>query len=318
MTGSLLTDYLNQGTAASRPAAPDAATDTLSLYYATDTLVLSYYDWNAAAWVTITGASLATTTEVLTGTNTTKATTPDAIAALWEKGSDITSAGTISVDEGGFFHVTGTTTITDIDFATTKAGRLAVLVFDDALTLTHDGTNLILPTAANIVTVAGDVAFVWSEGGDVVRVTYYRKSGVPLFTGCKVRKSVDHTAADYDPAIAVTWDAEDYDTHAFHDGGSPTRLTIPAGMGGVYLIIGQIVTSADTADRFHNQFLLKDGASLLADASGIEGGTTVYSNQVVVTDVMAAGAYVEMFYGTESDASITVTTASFLSIQRVA
>ena len=37
----------------------------------------------------------ASTTDVLTGTGTVKQATPDAIAALWEQGSDISSAGTI-------------------------------------------------------------------------------------------------------------------------------------------------------------------------------------------------------------------------------
>lgn len=217
MTGSLIRDYVAQGAAASRPAAPDAATNTLSFYYATDTLALSYYDWNAVGWVTITGSSLASTTEVLTGTNTTKAATPDAIAALWEKGSDIASAGTISVGEGGFFHVTGTTTITDIDFATDKAGRLAVLVFDGALTLTHNASTLILPTGANIITAAGDIALVWSEGSDVVRVSYHLKSGKslrPAHYGAMVRLNADiagDTTATL-PAYNVAWDTIEYDT----------------------------------------------------------------------------------------------------------
>lgn len=120
--------------------------------------------------------SLASTTEVLTGTDTAKAVTPDALAAIWEKGSDIASAGTISIGEGGFFHVTGTTTITDIDPATDKAGRHFWLVFDGILTLTHHGTTLILPGAADIVTAAGDAACFVSEGSDAVRCVAFRRA----------------------------------------------------------------------------------------------------------------------------------------------
>jgi len=125
---------------------------------------------------------LATTTETLTGTDATRAVTPDGLAALWEKGSDIASAGTISIGEGGFFHITGTTTITDIDFATDKSGRAAWLIFDGALTLTHNATTLILPTGANITTAAGDACLVVSEdGSDNVRVPIYsRKTGGPV------------------------------------------------------------------------------------------------------------------------------------------
>jgi hypothetical protein len=117
------------------------------------------------------------TTEVLTGTDTTKFTTADSLAALWEKGSDIASAGTISVGEGGYFHITGTTTITDIDFGTAVNGRHAVLIFDGALTLTHNATTLPLPGSANITTAAGDILFVWQDNADNVKTAYHRISG---------------------------------------------------------------------------------------------------------------------------------------------
>ncbi len=124
--------------------------------------------------------SLASKTELLTGTEAVKVVTPDVLAALWEQGTDIASSGTVSVGEGGYFNITGTTTITDIDFAVDKAGRPAKVKFAGALTLTH-GSNLILPTAANIVTAAGDTAEFISEGSDVVKcINYERASGHPL------------------------------------------------------------------------------------------------------------------------------------------
>jgi hypothetical protein len=53
MAGSLITNYLAQGTAAARPASPTAATGTLSFYFASDTETLSIYDWNDGAWQTL-------------------------------------------------------------------------------------------------------------------------------------------------------------------------------------------------------------------------------------------------------------------------
>lgn len=126
----------------------------------------------------------ATTTEVLTGTSATKMISADALAALWEKGSDISSAGTITIGEGGYFVVTGTTTITDIDFGTDKTGRMAWLHFTGALTLTHNATTLILPTGANITTAVGDTALIVSEGSDAVKcICYMRKDGTALAGG---------------------------------------------------------------------------------------------------------------------------------------
>jgi hypothetical protein len=135
-----------------------------------------------SASTTVQGiVELATATEVLTGTDTDRAVTPDGLAALWEQGSDIASASTISVGEGSYFTVTGTTTITDIDPATDRAGREFELRFAGVLTLTHNATTLILPGGANITTAAGDVARFRSEGSDNVRcVSYTRASGLPV------------------------------------------------------------------------------------------------------------------------------------------
>lgn len=147
-------------------------------------------DSNAAALVTsiesvFKNPSLATVAETITGTSTTKATTPDSVAALWEKGTDIASGSTLTIPSsgGGYFDITGTTTITIISEATTKTGRSITVQFNGALTLTHNATSLILPTGANITTAAGDVArFVCiNSGSNHWRcVAYQRASGRAL------------------------------------------------------------------------------------------------------------------------------------------
>lgn len=97
------------------------------------------------------------------------------------KGTNIASAGTtdIGAATGNLVHVTGTTTITAL--GTVQAGTRRVVVFDGILTLTHNGTSLILPTAANITTAAGDSAVFVSEGsGNWKCVNYERASGAAL------------------------------------------------------------------------------------------------------------------------------------------
>lgn len=191
MTDSTLNRFLASGTNAERlaftpvPPTPGSGPDPMYIWTETDTNDVFVWDPTNTTWIQINVAgTAASTTEVLTGTNTTKFVSPDALAALWEKGSDEASAGTVSIGEGGFFHVTGTTTITDIDFDTDKAGRACILMFEGALTLTHNATSLILPTGANITTAAGDCCLVVSEGGDNVRVVWYmRKDGTPLAGG---------------------------------------------------------------------------------------------------------------------------------------
>ena len=75
------------------------------------------------------------------------------------------SAATVTIGTSGlgdYFHITGTTTITSLGTAN-AAGIRRTLIFDGALTLTHNATSLICPGAANIVTVAGTVIEVVAE-----------------------------------------------------------------------------------------------------------------------------------------------------------
>lgn len=97
------------------------------------------------------------------------------------KGSDIASASTVDLANatGDYIDITGTTTITS--FGTVSAGMRFILQFDDALTLTHNGTSLVLPGAANITTAAGDHAILESLGSGNWRcVAYSRASGLPF------------------------------------------------------------------------------------------------------------------------------------------
>ncbi|HMO29742.1 DUF2793 domain-containing protein, partial [Enterovirga sp.] len=74
--------------------------------------------------------------------------------------------------------VTGTTTITSFG---NGANKERLLRLADALTLRHNATSLILPGAADIVTVAGDTAIFASDGAGNWRcLDYQRASGKAL------------------------------------------------------------------------------------------------------------------------------------------
>lgn len=106
------------------------------------------------------------------------------------KGSDVASTTTpnITSTTGNLIHITGTTTITG--FATGQAGIIRYLVFDGALTFTHNATSLILPAGANITTAAGDVAVMASEGSGNWRcIVYYKKDGTPVVAGASATQA---------------------------------------------------------------------------------------------------------------------------------
>jgi hypothetical protein len=91
----------------------------------------------------------------------------------------------IGAEAANTISVTGTTTITAL--GTIASGARRTVIFSGALTLTHNGTSLILPTAANIATAAGDVAhFVSLGSGNWKCVDYMRADGSSLVAATKV------------------------------------------------------------------------------------------------------------------------------------
>ena len=109
------------------------------------------------------------------------------VAREWLKGTDVASATATDITadtttSGGYYHITGTTPITSFSAAT--AGIRRRLVFDAALVLTHNATNLILLGGVSITTAAGDTAEFVSEGSGNWRMTNFnRASGNVESTG---------------------------------------------------------------------------------------------------------------------------------------
>ena len=88
----------------------------------------------------------------------------------------IASASTVAIGAAlaNTINISGTVAI--IGFDTIAAGVIRRLVFQGALTLTHNATSLILPSSSNINTAAGDVAEFISLGGGNWKCLYYSKS----------------------------------------------------------------------------------------------------------------------------------------------
>jgi hypothetical protein len=123
------------------------------------------------------------------------------------KGANISSVGGTpaigGATDGNLIHITGTTTITAFD--TVAAGIQRELVFDGALTLTHNGTSLILPSGANITTAANDTAIFVSEGSGNWRCLSYTKANgqaVVGSAGSAGKKTMYISAAGMLPTIS--------------------------------------------------------------------------------------------------------------------
>lgn len=153
-------------------------------------------DWNDATtygrcYKVVAGASTVTSYEdhragsggILGGSGTGTSFTGGTLTSALNYAPTVTIASSttpaIGAAAGNYISITGTTTITGFD--TIAAGATRILAFAGILTLTHNGTSLILPTAANITTAAGDVAEFVSLGSGNWRCTNYeRASGQAL------------------------------------------------------------------------------------------------------------------------------------------
>lgn len=92
-------------------------------------------------------------------------------------GATTTIASASSVDIGGAatnrVSITGTTTISSFG---NVPNALSFVSFTGALTLTHNATTLILPSAGNITTAAGDCLTTSSDSSGNFRVLHYTKA----------------------------------------------------------------------------------------------------------------------------------------------
>lgn len=119
---------------------------------------------------------------------------------------DVASAGTVDLtpySNTTRFRVTGATGITAF---TMGVNKMALVRFAAGPTVTHHAMTLILPTGANIVAAAGDVAWLTSDGSGNVRViAWFRASGEALIgsSGNLVGQAIN---AEQDVASAGTVD----------------------------------------------------------------------------------------------------------------
>ena len=184
-------------------------------------------DANAATARTTLGA-LAAAGDTMTGD-----LTMSGASVVEAEGAAVASAATTNIwaTDGNTIHVTGTTTITSFGTAP-QAGAWMKVIFDDALTLTH-AANLNLPGAANITTVAGDVAFVYADTTTQFDVLFFKQSGAPTIPATQ---SVQETATSNVHAVTPG-------TQKYHPGMPKAWLRMTCAAGTPSVVSSYNVTS---------------------------------------------------------------------------
>lgn len=237
----------------------------------------------AAAAASASSVTYATVTETLAGTITNKIVSPDTLAATWEQGSDIASAATLAIPNtgGGYFAVTGSTTITKIDQATSpKTGRAIRLKFNGGLSLTNNA-NILLPGAGDIFTAAGDVATFVCESTTASNqiwrcIAYTKASGLSV-----IRSGIVQIVQ------TVKTDTFTTSSNTFVDVTGLSVTITPTSVSSKILVIANLSLGSNAASSGAPQVLLLRGSTglRLGDVAGsrtqVSSGASVFASNTI-------------------------------------
>lgn len=199
---------------------------------------------------------------------------------------------------------------------------------------TPDDTDLVKDGALAIRTLGSaiDTSLVDLKGGTTGQVLS-KASNTDMdfnwttisqsYIGCGVYKASAQSISN-NTVTAVTWDAEDFDSDAFHSTSTNTsRLTIPSGKAGKYLITGTLFWSGSDLDESRSILIYKNGAIWRyidqMQAVNVTNRRTGQSFSTVMD--LAVADYVEIYAWQTSGSSLDLThdfnLITFASISRL-
>jgi hypothetical protein len=125
-------------------------------------------------------------------------------------------------------------------------------------------------------------------------MTLQKASTAGSFVGARAYNNGTQSVND-STATALTLDSEEFDTDGFHSTSSNTsRMTIPSGKAGKYLIRGHTSVNANaTGDRII--VLRKNGADVTGSGNSITASAQIIRQEVVAIVDLVAADYIELF-----------------------
>jgi len=207
----------------------------------------------------------------------------------WEDEFDATAPVTLDYDDTPATGSSATAARRDHRHGMPAGGAVADIV--DVPTAETDTALVLAPDGA------GGVEFRAENGGS--------GGAVAAFIGAKVKNTAG-TSFTGGAEADVPFATEDFDTDGFHDNvTNNNRLTVPAGLGGKYLVVGQIGVGATAGDRFVR--VKKNDGGDIAFHRMMDAGAPV--GPIVVVVDLAAGDWVGMRLYPGSDTKTLYTDA---------
>jgi hypothetical protein len=219
--------------------------------------------------------------------------------------------------------ISGTTTITG--FGTADAGRIVKVRHSGAALLTHNGTSLILPGAADITTAAGDTYEAESLGsGNWVVRAYQKASGLAVVSSVTSGPTFSaYSASTQNPtsgvATKVVFGTEDWDTNS-----NFASSTFTPTVAGYYQVNAQVSLAADTSLTAGMIHIYRSGAAYATAENNANSGNSylglsissiVYCNGTTDTIEIyatATGTGASRYIFAHSGAHSTIFNAAFI------
>jgi hypothetical protein len=322
LTAAQVNTYLNEQTvmvfadSAARTTALSGVLAEGMMSYLQDSNTVEVY--NGSNWVNVGNTGDVTEVQAGTGISVADGTGPIPI---------VTNTMATEIDAKGDLIVgTGDNTFDRLAVGTNEHRLVADSGETTGLKYVADTTNyavaakgdLLVGTAADTVAVLS----VGTDGHTLVADSSVSPTGLKWaapaatgFVGCKLYKSGVQSIAN-NTDTTITWNSEFFDTDGFHDNSvNNSRITIPAGKGGKYLITALCVF-ASNATGYRETIFYKNGGSdsgTIVVAAPVNGTVTGFNNSTILD--LVATDYIELIVAQNSGGSLNFTNNSVISVQ---
>jgi hypothetical protein len=160
-------------------------------------------------------------------------------------------------------------------------------------------TRLGIGSTGNVLTVAGGVP-TWAAPA----------ATTPSFVGCALKVSTGQSL-NSGTETTINFDQEDFDTDAFHDNATNnSRITIPAGKAGKYLIQAKITFPSGSATGYRRMSLKLNTTTYFTstqDTTGFDSPGTTFNKSVQISQIidLAVGDFITITAQQNSGSSLT-------------
>ena len=148
------------------------------------------------------------------------------------------------------------------------------------------------------------IASIVADSAEATGLKWAAPAGGSTFVGANVRLDGSVSIAN-DTQVIIGWNAENIDSNGFHDNSTNnSRLTVPSGKGGKYLVTCQIEYAGNSTGVRSAQIRINNDLKMLTESSG--QGSTAQTILISGTFNLNASDYVEIWTVQTSGGSLNL------------